>query len=76
MSILSKSEKLTILQQKIKNIEYQKYSLELDLLLENVSEKPDEDTIKFTNDKLSDIFKKLEILENEKKLVEEMEENE
>lgn len=76
MSILSKSEKLTILQQKIKNIEYQKYSLELDLLLENVSEKPDQDAIKFTNDKLSDIFKKLEILENEKKLVEEMEENE
>lgn len=76
MSILSKSEKLTILQQKIKNIEYQQYSLELDLLLENVSEKPDQDAIKFTNDKLSDIFKKLEILENEKKLVEEMEENE
>lgn len=76
MTILSKSEKLTILQQKTKNIEYQKYSLELDILLENASDNPDSDNIKTSNSKLAEIAKKIKILNDEKKIVEEMEEDE
>lgn len=71
MTTLSNSDKLTIVDQKIKNIEYQKYSWEIDLQLANAVASPDADDISSISSKLSDVEAKLSILNAEKATLEE-----
>ncbi|NDF29523.1 MAG: hypothetical protein EB150_04840 [Nitrososphaeria archaeon] len=66
MSTLTNSDKISIVEQKIKNLEYQQYSSTLDLQLENAAASPDQDNIDSINAKLSDIAAKLNILNAEK----------
>ncbi len=71
MTTLSNSDKLTIVDQKIKNIEYQKYGWEIDLQLANAVSSPDADDIASISAKLSDVEAKLSILNAEKATLEE-----
>lgn len=71
MTTLSNSDKLTIVEQKIKNIDYQKYGLEIDLQLANAVASPDAEDILSINSKLTDIESKLSILNAEKATLEE-----
>lgn len=71
MTTLSNTDKIAIVDQKIKNLEYQQYSYTLDLQLENASSAPDQDDISSINSKLLDISTKLDILNSEKSTLEE-----
>jgi hypothetical protein len=66
MTTLSNSDKIVIIDQKIKNLDYQRYSVNLDLQLEGAVASPDEDTLNSLNTKLADIVTKLDILNVEK----------
>lgn len=71
MTTLSNTDKIAIVDQKIKNLEYQQYSYTLDLQLANASAVPDQDDVSSINSKLSDISAKLDILNTEKSSLEE-----
>ena len=64
--MLSNSDKLVIVEQKIKNLEYQKYGIELDLQLENATSVPDQENLVSINTRLADANAKLDVLNAEK----------
>ncbi len=66
MTTLSNSDKIVIIDQKIKNLDYQRYSVNLDVQLEGSVSNPDQDTLDSLNLKLTDIVTKLDILNVEK----------
>ena len=55
MTTLSNSDKIVIIDQKIKNLDYQRYSVNLDIQLEGSVSTPDQDNLDSLNVKLSDI---------------------
>jgi hypothetical protein len=69
--MLSNSDKIVIVEQKIKNLAYQKYGIELDLQLENAVASPDEENLASINARLADANAKLDILNAEKASLEE-----
>lgn len=69
--MLSNSDKLVIVDQKIKNLAYQKYGIELDLQLENATSVPDAENIASINTRLADTNAKLDVLNSEKASLEE-----
>jgi hypothetical protein len=69
--MLSNSDKLVIVEQKIKNLAYQKYGIELDLQLENAAATPDEENLASINSRLADTNAKLDVLNTEKASLEE-----
>ena len=71
MTTLSNDDKLVIVDQKIKNLEYQKYSIQLDLQLENAVASPNASTVSNLNGNLTDLNAKIAILETEKASLEE-----
>lgn len=71
MTILSNFDKLAIIDQKIKNIEYQRYSFDLDLQLENSVAVPEEENVSMINSKIADLDAKLGVLNAEKARLEE-----
>jgi len=66
MTTLSNEEKLTIVNQHIKNVEYSKYNLELSLIEENSVSSPDSEAIASLNDQMAEVTAKLTALESEK----------
>jgi hypothetical protein len=66
MTTLSNEEKLTIVNQHIKNVEYSKYNLELSLIEENSVASPDSDAIASLNSQMLEVTAKLAALEAEK----------
>lgn len=69
MTTLSNSDKIAVIDQKIKSIEYQKYSLEIDISLENQVESPSQISLDSLQQSLDDINAKLSFLESEKALL-------
>jgi hypothetical protein len=53
--ILTDSEKATAIRSKIKNIQYQRYSFELDLISENATSDPNELTISEIQKQINDL---------------------
>jgi hypothetical protein len=53
--ILTDSEKATAIRSKIKNIQYQRYSFELDLISENAISDPNELTVSETQKQINDL---------------------
>jgi hypothetical protein len=53
--ILTDSEKTTAIRSKIKNIQYQRYSFELDLISENAISDPNELTVSETQKQINDL---------------------
>jgi hypothetical protein len=69
--MLTNSDKIVIVEQKIKNLSYQKYGIELDLQLENAVSSPDEENLASINARLADTNAKLDVLNTEKASLEE-----
>ncbi len=69
--MLTNSDKIVIVEQKIKNLAYQKYGIELDLQLENAVSSPDEENLASINARLADTNAKLDVLNTEKASLEE-----
>jgi hypothetical protein len=67
---LSTDDKLNIVNQKIRNVEYSKYSVELELRLEGASGNSDAAVVTDLNTQISNLDAKMSILEAEKTLLE------
>lgn len=67
---LSTDDKLNIVNQKIRNVEYSKYSVELELRLEGASGNSDAAVVADLNTQISNLDAKMSILEAEKTLLE------
>jgi CII-binding regulator of phage lambda lysogenization HflD len=65
MTILTNEDKISIVNQHKKNVEYSKYNLQVSLIEENAVTSPDQDAIDALNDKITEINKKLTALDAE-----------
>ena len=65
MSILSNEDKIAIINQHKRNVEYSKYNLEISVILENAVVNPNKETIDSLNEKISDLDKKILVLDAE-----------
>lgn len=63
---LSNDDKLNIINQKIRNVEYAKYSAELELRLEESTDNPDSATVTDLNNQVANLNAKMSILTEEK----------
>jgi hypothetical protein len=68
-TLLSVEDKLTIVNQHIRNLDYNIYGLELDLLVENASQSPDTDRISTINTQLAAINAKRAVLVTEQQSI-------
>ena len=66
MTTLTNEDKLSIIDQHIKNVEFSKYNLELSLIEENAVANPDATTISSLNAQIVSANAKLAALESEK----------
>lgn len=65
MTTLSNEEKISIINQHKKNVEYSKYNLQISLIEENAVTSPDQDAVDSLNDKIAEIDKKITALDAE-----------
>jgi len=65
MTTLAKADKLTLLNSKIRSINYSKYGLELDLLQENAKSSPNQEEISRLEDIIEDSDRQLAALNEE-----------
>lgn len=65
MSTLTNEDKISIINQHKRNIEYSKYNLEISVLAENAVSDPDENAIAGFNAKIADLDSKLAALDAE-----------
>jgi len=65
MTTLSNEEKLTIVNSKIKNLSYNKFSLEVDKISENAKASPDADTVSRLNSLISETDRQIAALATE-----------
>jgi len=65
MSILTKEDKLQIIESRKRGLEYKKYGLELDLVVANAATEPDEKLIELITTTVSEINTQLAALDVE-----------
>jgi len=65
MTTLTNEDKVTIINQHKRNIEYTRYGHEVSLIAENAVSSPDQNTISSINDQISDLDSKLSALDAE-----------
>lgn len=65
MTTLSNEEKITIVNQHKRTVEYSKYGVELSIMEENAVDSPNQSTIDSLNDQLADLNSKLAVLDAE-----------
>lgn len=63
--VLSTQDKIGIVQQHIKNLQLNKYNLEVSIVEENALENPAQSTLDSLNSQISDIVAKLAVLNTE-----------
>lgn len=65
MTILSNAEKLTIVNSKLKNLNYNKFSLDVDKISENAKTSPDADTVSRLNSLIAETDRQIAALTTE-----------
>jgi hypothetical protein len=65
MTILTNEEKIAIINQHKRTVEYTKYGVELSILEENSVESPNQETLDSLNASISDLNSKLAVLDAE-----------
>lgn len=65
MTMLSKIEKTQIIESRLKNLEYNKFSLEIDLLVENAKTAPDSESVLNIEDAIEEVDGQLSVLNSE-----------
>lgn len=55
MSTLSKEEKIQLINSRINGLEFKKYGLELDLIVENAKSSPDANSVTVINNAISEV---------------------
>jgi hypothetical protein len=65
MTTLSNEDKISIIDQHKKNVEYSKYNLQVSLIEENAVNNPNQDAIQSLNDQIADLNSKIVALDAE-----------
>lgn len=65
MTTLSNEDKISIINQHKRNIEYTKYGIQLSIIEENAVESPNQESINSFNDQIDDLNNKLAALDAE-----------
>ena len=65
MTVLTKSDKLQIIESRVRSLEYKKYSLEIDVIVENAKSALDQDTIGVINTSIAEIEDQIAALNSE-----------
>ena len=65
MTVLTKSDKLQIIESIVRSLEYKKYSLEIDVIVENAKSALDQDTIGVINTSIAEIEDQIAALNSE-----------
>lgn len=65
MSTLTKSDKLQLIDSRMRGLEYKKYGLELDLVVENAKATPSQEAIDIINESVADIDAQITALNSE-----------
>ena len=65
MTMLSKSEKVQIIESRLRGLEYKKFGLEIDLLVENAKTTPDSESVSNIEDAIQEISGQLSVLNSE-----------
>lgn len=55
MTTLSKSDKIQLIESRARQLDYRKYGLELDLIVENAKSEPDSNTVDVINNAIAEI---------------------
>jgi uncharacterized membrane protein YcaP (DUF421 family) len=65
MTTLSKSEKVQIIESRLRGLEYKKFGLEMDLLVENAKTTPDSESVSNIEDAIQEVSGQLSVLNSE-----------
>lgn len=65
MSTLTKEDKLQLIASRKKNLEYKKYALELDVIVENAKVSPDANAVEVIEDSIAEVDDQLAALDSE-----------
>ena len=65
MTVLTKSDKLQIIESRVRTLEYKKYSLEIDVIVENAKATPDQDALLVINTAIEEIGDQIGALNSE-----------
>ena len=70
MTILPKEDKKQIIQSRIRGLEYKKYTLDLDILVENAKTAPESESILNINNAIAEVNNQIAVLNTELETVE------
>ncbi len=65
MTTLSKSDKVQIIESRLRSLEYKKFGLEIDLLVENAKTAPDAESVSNLEDATEEVSGQLSVLNAE-----------
>lgn len=65
MNTLTKDEKIQIIESRLRGLEYKKYGLQVDLLMENAKSSPESESISKLNESIDEIDNQLSVLNSE-----------
>jgi predicted nucleic acid-binding Zn-ribbon protein len=65
MTTLTNEDKISIINQHKRNLEYSKYNIEITILEENSANNPNQDTLTSLNNQIEEISKKISVLDAE-----------
>ncbi len=72
MTTLSKSDKIQIIESRVRGLEYKKFGLEMDLLMENAKNAPDTESVSKIEEAVQEIDGQLSVLNSELSTVNEL----
>jgi len=72
MTTLSKSDKIQIIESRVRGLEYKKFGLEMDLLMENAKNTPDAESASKIEEAIQEIDGQLSVLNSELSTVNEL----
>lgn len=65
MTVLTKSDKLQIIESRVRTLEYKQYSLDVDVIVENAKSTPDQDALAVINTAVEEIGDQIAALNSE-----------
>ena len=65
MTTLSKSDKVQIIESRARGLEYKKFGLQIDLLVENAKNTPDSESVSNIEDAIQEVSGQLSVLNSE-----------
>jgi hypothetical protein len=65
MTTLSKSDKIQIIESRLKGLEYKKFGLEIDIIVENAKDTPDTESVSTLESGISEVSNQLSVLNAE-----------